>query len=242
VRPDAWIEVVEGFCQGASYQVGRGLSLGRSFSSDVTLYDISCSLEQCRIERTCESYQIIDIGSTNGTRVNGVSLVAGRPHPLRDGDRLRMGDTLLSFRLQGSPTESGAASAEQGAWHALAEATLANRPTERLRRPRSGGPHLSGNLSRMAFAQVVQLISYAGRSGDLLLETPSGPAGVSFQRGRVHDAWFPEQHTPEESFYALARLSQGSFAFHRGERARTARIRLATRSLLLEAARRRDEE
>jgi hypothetical protein len=93
----------------------------------------------------------------------------------------------------------------------------------------------------MAFTQVVQLLSYAGKSGDLLLETPAGPAGVSFERGKVHDAWCPQAKSPEESFFALAKLGSGRFAFHRGERTRSPRVRQTTLSLLLEAARRRDE-
>lgn len=49
------------------------------------------------IERRGDQYVVTDVGSVNGTILNGVTLPAHRPHPLRAGDRIRIGDVELRF-------------------------------------------------------------------------------------------------------------------------------------------------
>lgn len=44
------------------------------------------------------AYHIIDLGSTNGTFVNGQRLVPHNPRQLRHGDRIRLGQIVLEFR------------------------------------------------------------------------------------------------------------------------------------------------
>ncbi len=237
----AWLEVVDGFLNsGQTFELSRGLTLGRSFTADVTLFDLACSREHCRVELHGDHYRAVDMGSTNGSFHNALRMQPGQAEVLNDGDRLRLGDTLLTFRTHGEPTQEDGTVRE--AWESMAASALAGRDTERLsRRAALSEAHLSGDLSRMSFPQIVQLLSYAGKSGDLVLDTPEGPAGVSFRRGRVLDAWCPDAESPEESFYSLARAQEGRFRFHQRDRNAPARIRQATLSLLLEAARRADE-
>jgi pSer/pThr/pTyr-binding forkhead associated (FHA) protein len=45
-----------------------------------------------------EALQIEDLGSTNGTSVNGKAASAGMRIPLQVGSRLRVGDVELSLR------------------------------------------------------------------------------------------------------------------------------------------------
>jgi serine/threonine-protein kinase len=49
------------------------------------------------IERRGDQYVVTDVGSVNGTVLNGVTLPAHRPHPLRATDRIRIGDVELRF-------------------------------------------------------------------------------------------------------------------------------------------------
>lgn len=44
-----------------------------------------------------------DLRSTNGTRLNGFWLDAGRRYRLRDGDRLELGDLAITLRFARSP-------------------------------------------------------------------------------------------------------------------------------------------
>lgn len=40
-----------------------------------------------------------DLESTNGTRINGLTLIPNQPYRLRDGDELEFGSARLTFRL-----------------------------------------------------------------------------------------------------------------------------------------------
>jgi hypothetical protein len=76
------------------------LTLGRSASADVRLaWDDRVSRVHAALERVGAAWAIVDDGlSRNGTWVNGERLVGRRV--LRDGDAIRVGDTVLGFRAE----------------------------------------------------------------------------------------------------------------------------------------------
>jgi len=72
-----------------------GLVIGRAADADLRLEDKLASRRHARIEPRSGHYVLSDLNSTNGTFVNE------RPaqvHPLQDGDRIRIGSTILTFR------------------------------------------------------------------------------------------------------------------------------------------------
>ena len=71
--------------------------LGRAASADVVLPHRSVSLRHATLRLEGGRYTLVDHGSTNGTRVNGQRLVAERPKPLRDGDRVELGVFAVRF-------------------------------------------------------------------------------------------------------------------------------------------------
>ncbi|HMM27273.1 MAG TPA: FHA domain-containing protein [Aggregatilineaceae bacterium] len=50
-----------------------------------------------------QALYVEDLNSTNGTRLNGFWLDAGQRYRLRDGDRLELGDLILTLRFARSP-------------------------------------------------------------------------------------------------------------------------------------------
>lgn len=50
------------------------------------------------INRDAASFTITDMGSTNGTLLNGAPLVPHQPKPLRSGDRIKIGEIEMEFR------------------------------------------------------------------------------------------------------------------------------------------------
>ncbi|GHG66538.1 sigma 54-interacting transcriptional regulator [Comamonas sp. JC664] len=86
------------FIEDERHALGSGATLvgrGAPLFSRVALDDARLSRGHARIERTGGTWFVEDLGSHNGTRLNGQRLL-GRA-PLAWGDVLRMGDTLCVF-------------------------------------------------------------------------------------------------------------------------------------------------
>ncbi|NOT35282.1 MAG: SpoIIE family protein phosphatase [Candidatus Eisenbacteria bacterium] len=67
--------------------------IGRSSKSTIQLQDASVSREHAEVLRDGERYQLRDLGSRNGTRVNGVEAVQALP--IVAGDRIEVGHLML---------------------------------------------------------------------------------------------------------------------------------------------------
>lgn len=93
--PRLRVEQATGLRSGAEYDVGHGLTLGRGDAADVRLEDPFASSRHARIDRQGEVLVIEDLGSTNGTYLNGEPLTG--PQPLHVGDRIRIGDNEFSY-------------------------------------------------------------------------------------------------------------------------------------------------
>jgi FhaA, N-terminal domain/FHA domain len=69
--------------------------IGRMSSNDVVLADSNVSRRHAELRRDPEGWLLVDLGSTNGTLVNGK---LAREHRLTDGDRLTFGTSELVFK------------------------------------------------------------------------------------------------------------------------------------------------
>ncbi|GAB4547662.1 MAG: hypothetical protein OHK0023_09460 [Anaerolineae bacterium] len=68
------------------------ISLGRDITNDIVVNDPEVSRHHCRLTRGAGGYTMEDLGSTNGTFVNGQRLNA--PRPLNGGDLIGLGETV----------------------------------------------------------------------------------------------------------------------------------------------------
>lgn len=75
-----------------------GLSLGRSQDNDVLLQDPKVSGHHARFLFSGPGVQILDLGSSNGTYVNGQPITAQVPRAVNPGDVIQMGDTVVALR------------------------------------------------------------------------------------------------------------------------------------------------
>jgi predicted component of type VI protein secretion system len=82
--------------------------IGRAPDCDVSIHDILLSRRHCVIERVMDQWVIADLGSKNGTFIDGTRITR---HILNDNDTVLIGRTRLSFR-QGAfvPPAPGSAS------------------------------------------------------------------------------------------------------------------------------------
>jgi pSer/pThr/pTyr-binding forkhead associated (FHA) protein len=69
---------------------------------DMTFYDEGdyVSRRHARITKGRAGYFVTDLGSSNGTTVNGHSLEPHRAYLLRNGDRIKVGLVVIQFRLK----------------------------------------------------------------------------------------------------------------------------------------------
>jgi predicted component of type VI protein secretion system len=75
-----------------------GVALGRSRSSDIMVDDANVSRSHAEIRPHGSSWVLSDLGSTNGTRLNGRRVT--QPEVLGPGDEIEIGTTTLTFDLE----------------------------------------------------------------------------------------------------------------------------------------------
>ncbi len=89
------IQGLKGCCEGEAFEFSDDIVIvGRSSSCELTLDDASCSRQHACIEATEEGYQIRDLGSTNGVKVNGKKVESSK---ILYGDRFSLGRNLFIF-------------------------------------------------------------------------------------------------------------------------------------------------
>jgi len=70
-------------------------SIGRREGNDIVIPDPYCSGRHAELRASEDSFQITDLGSTNGTLVNGVRIEPNSPTEIRIGDEVTVGNTVL---------------------------------------------------------------------------------------------------------------------------------------------------
>jgi pSer/pThr/pTyr-binding forkhead associated (FHA) protein len=89
------LTVIDGQAQGREYHFESRCKIGRVESNDVILVDPGISREHARFHGKRGVYLVEDLGSSNGTRLNG-ELIEG-PEVLRDGDYVGIGQATVQF-------------------------------------------------------------------------------------------------------------------------------------------------
>ncbi len=97
---DAFLVVVRGggIDPGERFDLFGGLSIGRSPDADVRIEDRFASGIHARLYSRGAAYFVEDLGSTNGTFLNG-AVLEGEAE-LSDLDEIKIGDTEFRFELQ----------------------------------------------------------------------------------------------------------------------------------------------
>lgn len=80
---------------GDRYVLGdHAVVIGRLPDCEITVLDSNVSRRHAKVEPRGDAFVVVDLGSTNGTRINGVRVAE---HQLRDGDEVTVGNTRLVF-------------------------------------------------------------------------------------------------------------------------------------------------
>ena len=121
--------VVSGAQRGHEHSLGDDQTLGRLASNDVAIDEAGLSREHARVFREDGSWWVEDLGSSNGTFVNGERI---QREELHNEDELRLGDIELVFLSDEVPAPA-------------ARSAPASRPAEAAplgSQPGRGGPQV----------------------------------------------------------------------------------------------------
>jgi hypothetical protein len=97
ILKEAWVRVEAGFRPGRELILTKPeITIGRAESCDVGLFGgQGVEKVHARITRQGDRYLLADAGTPGGTFLNGTRLA--EPAPLRDGDRIQLGNCVLAF-------------------------------------------------------------------------------------------------------------------------------------------------
>lgn len=90
-RPSEWLVLSDGRRVGIGDEI---ITIGRLPECGIVLDDPNVSRRHAQLRREAGRIVLVDLGSTNGTKVNGVMV---REHALEPGDVISVGTTLLRF-------------------------------------------------------------------------------------------------------------------------------------------------
>ena len=87
--------------EGKRYAIGPGgATIGRSRDCDVVVDDANVSRRHAEIRPGPHGWTVADLGSTNGTRVNGRRVDPNRPQSIKPGDVIELGTSRAIFELE----------------------------------------------------------------------------------------------------------------------------------------------
>ncbi|AKF06588.1 GGDEF domain-containing protein [Sandaracinus amylolyticus] len=89
--------VIAGPDLGTSRRLDRTLTIGRAPDAGLSLADTSVSYMHARIEDRGDAWAVVDLGSTNGMRVDDLPC---REAVLRPATKIQVGTTVLRFEVQ----------------------------------------------------------------------------------------------------------------------------------------------
>lgn len=182
----------------------RKLLIGRDASADVRIKSDLISRRHAEIGWTGQGFAVVDLGSVNGTMVNGVR-ITGPCHLHRD-DRVSVAGFGLVVRLlTGGQVDDGGG--EGG--------------TTRIMRPelarQLGKGTLQGELGQLQLKDVLELLEWKKHTG-VLTVTPASlpPAQVFLVKGQIVHAETPRGHKGLEAATLILRVTTGRFVFEPG--------------------------
>ncbi|MGQ0723258.1 MAG: FHA domain-containing protein [Candidatus Eiseniibacteriota bacterium] len=203
----------------------RGIVIGRAPSCDVPVDSARASRSHAAVHGDGERFWIRDLGSTNGTFVNGEKITG--KYRLSPGDRIGIGDATVTFcHVEAAMAES----VSRGS----VDRTMIIGPLP----PRSEG--LRGSFAHIPPFAVLQMLELGCHTGLLTVEGSSSPGKLWLEGGRpVHAE--SGAASGFEAAVAVTRTESGTFRFEPNVAAKTHTIESTVTHVLLEASRLSDE-
>lgn len=221
------LRFISGKYQGGEFPlpVNREIVVGRSSELDMVLVEDMVSRRHAKIIVTDDQIFIQDLGSTNGTFVNGEKIKRAK---LSEGDRILIGTSII--KLVAADPSSTAASPQK------MEASVRGRPTQ--------ARTMSGSIDEVPLPDLMQLFSTSKKSGVLVIRTDDAEGKVYLEKGSIIFASVNDQEEvpPLKSLIRVLTWEHGTFDMEPLEdRTFPTRMEMSTEGILMEGFRQIDE-
>jgi len=227
------LRFISGKYQGGEFPLrpNREIIIGRSSDLDMVLVEDMVSRKHAKITTDDHVVTIQDLGSTNGTFVNGEKV---RKADLKDGDRILIGTSIIKIVFvdgdqTGHMTETEARSKM---------AITANKRSSVA--PKS----MAGSIEEIPLPDLLQLLSTSRKSGVLVIHSDRHVGKIFFRKGQIYFASLENQFNigPRKAMIRMLGWAQGSFELEPpDETAVLEEMDDSTEGLLMEAMRQLDE-
>jgi hypothetical protein len=199
------LRFISGKYQGGEYPLGEmgELVIGRSSDLDMVLIEDMVSRKHAKITLAPGQITISDLGSTNGTFVNGEKVKRSR---LKEGDRILIGTSIL--KLVSVARQAGAAIDVKQAQQHLDRAAAAQE------KKTGGRTAVQGRLEEVPLVDLLQLLSTSKKTGAIVIKGYRG-GRVHLRGGKVVSAVIDADPTlpPKKALYRMVTWTQGGFEF-----------------------------
>lgn len=223
------LRFISGKYQGGEFplpEVGE-IVIGRSSELDMVLVEDMVSRRHAKITVTNGQIFIQDLGSTNGSFVNGEKIKRAR---LNEGDRILIGTSII--KVIATETAQSLRDAK-----AHLEDVAAGKRTSQVRT-------MTGSIAEVPLPDLLQLFSASKKSGVLEVRTDQDTGKIYLEKGRVVYAVINDNYdvSPLKSFYRIITWGEGTFDMEPPDgREFLEPIEMSTEALLMEAMRQLDE-
>jgi hypothetical protein len=222
------LRFISGKYQGNEFILGdtKEVVIGRSGDLDMVLVEDMVSRRHARITRDGHKLVIEDLGSTNGTFVNGEKI---QRTALKEGDRVLIGTSILKIVMtDGSPPVAVQTRSEDPASSGRAAQTRT----------------MSGSIEEIPLPDLLQLFGSSRKNGVLVVTSNHTVARIYLRTGQVYFAAIegsPEV-PPLKCVYRVLTWTRGTFDLEPpDEHPRQQEINASVHELLMEGLRQLDE-
>jgi hypothetical protein len=226
------LRFISGKYQGGEFplRVDREIVVGRSSDLDMVLVEDMVSRKHAKISATGDQIVIQDLGSTNGTFVNGEKIKKAR---LKEGDRILIGTSIIKLVA----VDSSQAVSEEAARQKL-EQTGQRRSVSGANKP------MSGSIDEIPLPDLLQLLSTSRKSGVLSVRGEGGHGRIYMRKGAIYFATIDDSYdlSPRKAAFRMLTWSTGTFELEApDEKSVLEEIQEPTEALLMEGMRQLDE-
>jgi hypothetical protein len=230
-QPRYALRFISGKYQGGEFplRMHREIIIGRSSDLDMVLVEDMVSRRHAKITTTDDEVFIQDLGSTNGTFVNGEKVGRSR---ITEGDRILVGTSIIKM-----------VSVSQGVVHQSEEEARQRLEAGANRQSTSGRP-MSGVIEEIPLPDLLQLLSTSRKSGVLSVATNTAIGKIYLRKGQIYFAQINEDFAivPQKAIYRMLTWSTGTFELSPGvEMQVMEEMQESTEALLMEGVRQLDE-